>query len=198
MYGRKGPRTLLVRFFFFTRAQMGCIHPQTEMAPATAMTSPTAYQSLWPENANCDDFEFHFVDSRTDSTSTNLASDESSDELSTKFDKFETCSSFITREKSFLCPFLASTSIKLSEKEYWVSSLSPIPSNTVARIARIRMYHIHCIEENLKMADWFRGNSFLRYFVAENSYFYAEASIIFPLTRIAQKCQLLKIWQRND
>ena len=51
--------------------------------------------------------------------------------------------------------------------------------------------------KNASLID-IRGNAFSKYLVSENSYFYAEASSIFIFKGAAQKCQLLKIWQRND
>jgi hypothetical protein len=51
--------------------------------------------------------------------------------------------------------------------------------------------------KNASLID-IRGNAFSKYLVSENSYFYAEASSIFIFKGAAQKCQLFKIWQRND
>ena len=51
--------------------------------------------------------------------------------------------------------------------------------------------------KNASLID-IRGNAFSKYLVSENSYFYVEASSIFIFKGASQKCQLLKIWQRND
>ena len=58
-------------------------------------------------------------------------------------------------------------------------------------------WQLSTCSKNASLID-IRGNAFLKYLVSENSYFYAEASSIFIFKGAAQKCQLLKLWQRND